>query len=275
MILSPPARGAAIMALAAGLAAFPGTAPAAGECGASYTVQQGDTLAAIAKRCGASVEALVEANPVIVNPGHISIGWELTIPGARASLGPEAEVRPPSRDAAAEAALAAGTYEVQAGDSLAGIATALQIPMRALMAANEGVNPFALRPGQVLRLPDGGPEGTAGADASAGEPDAEAATSAGLEAGADDAESAAPGAFASDDSLGRVTLEGLVQRGAECPVLETPEGDTYSLVSAEYGFAPGEYVEIVGEAIELSFCGEAHATLRVTSMTTIPAPQGG
>jgi hypothetical protein len=58
-------------------------------------------------------------------------------------------------------------------------------------------------------------------------------------------------------------------------VLETPGGEVYSLVSAEYGFMPGEYVEIEGETVEMSFCMQGGATVRVISMSTVPPPQGG
>lgn len=47
-------------------------------CGASYTVQRGDTLSAIAARCGVSTQALVSANGLISNV--IWNGQSLTIP---------------------------------------------------------------------------------------------------------------------------------------------------------------------------------------------------
>jgi hypothetical protein len=71
-----------------------------------------------------------------------------------------------------------------------------------------------------------------------------------------------------------VTLQGEVLNGAECPVLKTPVGALYNLVSAEYGFTPGDYVEIEGQTVDLSFCAEGQ-TVRVMSMTAVPAPQGG
>jgi LysM repeat protein len=282
MILLHRARWAALALFVAALAGLPDPGEAASGCGASYTVQSGDTLAAIAERCGTSVEALRQANPLVTDPARISIGWKLTIPGARASLGPESEVRPPARDEAAEAAVAAGSYEVQQGDSFASIATALQVPMRALLAANAGVDPFGLKPGQVLQVPagDGSPEPkptTDEADAAKGADAAEASAplppaSTAADAPAAETDASEPG---TSEAVQRVTLEGRVERGTECPVLETAEGETYSLVSSQYGFAPGEYVEIVGETVEMSFCGQGLATVRVTSMTPLKAPQGG
>jgi LysM repeat protein len=283
MSLLPWAGGAAATALAAAVAVLPGAAPAQSGCGTTYTVQAGDTLAAIAERCDTTVDALVGANAVITDPARITVGWDLAIPGAAASLGPDAEVRLRARGKAAEAALTEGAYQVRPGDSFASIATALQVPMRALMAANRGVEPFGLRPGQILRLPSGDAppaddqEGQAAPDpardapgqADAPRPAAEA------EAPATDAPEARSEAERDEPTPERLTLEGRVQSGAECPVLETPQGEVYSLVSAEYGFMPGEYVEIEGEPVEQSFCMQGKATVRVTSMNAVPAPLGG
>ncbi|MBP7332579.1 MAG: LysM peptidoglycan-binding domain-containing protein, partial [Firmicutes bacterium] len=47
---------------------------------ATYTVQTGDTLFAIAQRYGVTVEAIVQANS-ITNPNVIFVGQVLTIPG--------------------------------------------------------------------------------------------------------------------------------------------------------------------------------------------------
>ena len=282
MNLSPLARGGAVAALAAALAVLPRGAPAQGDCGASYTVRPGDTLAGIAGRCDTTVGALVGANAVITDPARITVGWELAIPGARASLGPESEVRPRARGEDAQAALADGAYKVRPGDSFASIATALQVPMRALMAANPEVDPFGLRPGQTLRLPSDrpAPEGQGQADtperSAERAPDRADPAAAAAGEPAPEVRASRPDQELDDDSAAeRLSLEGLVQSGADCPMLETPDGEVYSLVSAEYGFTPGDYVEIEGETVEMSFCMEGSATVRVTSMSAVPAPRGG
>src|SRR5690625_828602 len=59
------------------------------ECGTSYTVQQGDTVAAIAQRCGSTMDALISANPDLKDPARISIGQELALPGAPDEAAPE------------------------------------------------------------------------------------------------------------------------------------------------------------------------------------------
>ena len=56
-----------------------GTARAA--CSASYTVQSGDTLMAIARRCGVTLASLEQANPQIANPRLIFPGEQITMPG--------------------------------------------------------------------------------------------------------------------------------------------------------------------------------------------------
>lgn len=50
-------------------------------CGATVTVQQGDTLNRIAARCDTTVSALLQANPSITNPNRIYVGQSITIPG--------------------------------------------------------------------------------------------------------------------------------------------------------------------------------------------------
>jgi phage tail protein X len=54
--------------------------PTTVDCGDSYLVQPGEWLHQIARQCGVSVDALLEANPQITDPNHIWPGLELTIP---------------------------------------------------------------------------------------------------------------------------------------------------------------------------------------------------
>lgn len=49
--------------------------------GTTYTVKKGDTLSAIAKRYGTTVDALLQANPSITNPNLIKVGQVINIPG--------------------------------------------------------------------------------------------------------------------------------------------------------------------------------------------------
>lgn len=62
-------------------AAAPKSTPKAPAKSATYTVQRGDTLSAIAARYHSSVSAIARANG-IANPNLIHVGQKLTIPGA-------------------------------------------------------------------------------------------------------------------------------------------------------------------------------------------------
>ncbi len=73
---APQATGSGSTPQAAGTGTGNSTSPAAAT---TYVVQQGDTLFAIARRFGTSVQALATANN-IADPGKISAGQTLTIP---------------------------------------------------------------------------------------------------------------------------------------------------------------------------------------------------
>ncbi len=84
----------ALDSLAKGAAPRAGTAPASTPAGSSgfsndfpkegisYTVQKGDTLALIAKKTGAKVQDIINANK-LTDPSHILLGRTLFIPGAK------------------------------------------------------------------------------------------------------------------------------------------------------------------------------------------------
>jgi LysM repeat protein len=111
--------------------------------GGIYVVRAGDTLGAIAKKAGASVASLVQANG-LRDADVIRIGQRLTIPGA---------------DAGGGAAGPPGTYTVRRGDTLATIAARTGVPAAVIAAANGLVGP-TLYNGVRLRLaPLTGPDG--------------------------------------------------------------------------------------------------------------------
>lgn len=108
-----------------------------------YTVRQGDTLSSIAARNGVSLAALRAANPQIRNPN-------LIFPGQTIAL-------PPS---------GGGSYTVQAGDTLSGIAARFGLDWHDLVLDNGLANPGMILPGQTLRLGSGsGSPSTGGAEA--------------------------------------------------------------------------------------------------------------
>jgi LysM repeat protein len=108
----------------------------------TYTVQRGDTLGAIAKKFGTTVNALASANN-IANPSLIRVGQVLKIPGASAPP-PPPQPPPPKSET---------TYTVQGGDTLFRIARKFGVSVDALVQANTIADPRRIKPGQVLKIP--------------------------------------------------------------------------------------------------------------------------
>ena len=303
-----PAKADAGAATGASRRSAPRSAPGTGESEAEapgrYTVEPGDSLARIAAKTGVPLDALVAANERVkpralrpgqslvlpeiardedADPGEGAAGTETEAgaePGDQESAGAGDETGdrtagrmggsgdPAGAGTGESEAEATGRYTVEPGDSLAGIAARTGVRLAELMAVNEGVEPRALRPGQELVLPGGArdadtPGRAEGGTELAAVPDADARPEPG---GA----TAAPAEAAPEP----MRLEGRIRKGVECPVLKTPDGRTYSLVSQAYGFTPGDYVAIEAEPVEVSFCMQGQ-TVRVTSMKSRPAPQGG
>lgn len=132
--------------------------------GILYIVQPGDTLFAIARRFGITVQAIVQANGLF-NPDFLLAGQSLLIPGSTAvttppppepvaaTPKPEPEITPvPSPDQPLPPAAQETVYVVQGGDTLFGIARRFNITIMAIMALNHIPNPRLIYPGQSLRL---------------------------------------------------------------------------------------------------------------------------
>lgn len=73
----------------------------------------------------------------------------------------------------------------------------------------------------------------------------------------------------------RMVLEGHVRQGAECVVLRTPGGNTWSMVSDDVDFTTGEYVEVEGRRAEASFCQQGVGTIDVARIREVRPPQDG
>ncbi|WP_229686544.1 LysM peptidoglycan-binding domain-containing protein [Longimycelium tulufanense] len=101
--------------------------------GATYTVQPGDTLSAIAARAGTTWQHLQQINS-IPDANRIYPGQVLRVDGAA----PAPAVR---------------TYTVAPGDTLSGIAARYGTTYQALAAANGIANPDLIYPGQILTIP--------------------------------------------------------------------------------------------------------------------------
>ncbi|WP_102280014.1 LysM peptidoglycan-binding domain-containing protein [[Lactobacillus] timonensis] len=107
----------------------------------TYTIQAGDTLSGIAAKFGTSYQALARLNN-ISNPNMIVVGQTLRINGSAS-----ANVSQPSTSYSSN-----GTYTVQAGDTLSGIAAKYGTSYQAIASQNGISNPNAIYVGQTLRI---------------------------------------------------------------------------------------------------------------------------
>ncbi len=71
----------------------------------------------------------------------------------------------------------------------------------------------------------------------------------------------------------RVTKEGRIEQGTECLVLATPDGERWAFNQPEAAdFGVGNYVEIVGEVADASFCMEGEGTIVPQSIAALQPP---
>jgi len=101
-----------------------------------HLVKTGETLSGIAAERGVSLDALLRANPQIVNPNLIRPGQTLTLP---AGGGGEAR-----------------SYRVADGDNLSSIGEKFGVTWQALAQANHLANPNLIHVGQELLVPGRG-----------------------------------------------------------------------------------------------------------------------
>ncbi|NLJ24639.1 MAG: LysM peptidoglycan-binding domain-containing protein [Firmicutes bacterium] len=118
----------------------PGPTPPPPGCpnGFFYTIQAGDTFFLLAQRFGTTVAAIEAANPG-VNPNNLQIGQVICIPVAPAP-GP-----PP--------VCPGFFYTIRPGDTLFELAQRFGTTVAAIIAANPGIDPTRLVPGQQICIP--------------------------------------------------------------------------------------------------------------------------
>jgi LysM repeat protein len=134
-----------------------------------YVVQPGDSLAKIARLFGTNYLVLAAAND-LESPYIINVGQELIIPDAgeggvvtaptavpqEATAPQPAESAPqenPNPASVQEAAAVPGTYRVQVGDSLSGIASKFGTNYLVLADLNDLEAPYIVNIGQILKVP--------------------------------------------------------------------------------------------------------------------------
>ena len=102
-----------------------------------HQVVKGDTLLKIAAMYKTTPQEIMKLNPVIKDPAHIEIGWELKIP-----------VKKPAPSKVVE-------YKVLAGDNLTRISKMYRTTVEEIVSLNPSItNPNLVRTGTVIKVPD-------------------------------------------------------------------------------------------------------------------------
>ena len=103
---------------------------------ATYTVKPGDSFAKIARNTGYTPAELAKAN-----------GLKLT-----SVIHPGQKIKLPGKATAPASVAADGTHIIQSGETLTAIARRYGMSLDSLLAANPGINPKTLKPGQKILL---------------------------------------------------------------------------------------------------------------------------
>ncbi len=149
-----PFRTAAADPAASADAGAPYAAPPAR--GDTIEVQRGDTLYALSRRHGVSLNELMSVNNLTTST--LRPGQKLYLPSgaavvARTSSATKAAAAEPQRVSPDVDARYRGTHTVKAGESLYSIARANSVKVAELQQVNAIVDPRRVRPGTVLKVP--------------------------------------------------------------------------------------------------------------------------
>jgi len=111
-----------------------------------HTVRSGDTLSALARHYGVTVDHIVQSNPGI-EPRYLKLGARIRVPAFK-------EIGPYAREANVDASLVfSGTHLVKKGESLWSIALAYDVDPEQLAQANGMELTSTLREGRALKTP--------------------------------------------------------------------------------------------------------------------------
>lgn len=125
--------------------------------GGTVEVQRGDTLYALSRRHGVSVNDLMQANGL--TSSNLQPGQRLTLPsgaGATAGRVPQVAAAAPMQPSAQAPSDWTGSYTVQSGDSLYAIARQNGVSLTDLERYNGIQDSRRVMPGTVLKLPGNG-----------------------------------------------------------------------------------------------------------------------
>ncbi|MFN2276579.1 MAG: LysM peptidoglycan-binding domain-containing protein [Candidatus Promineifilaceae bacterium] len=251
----------------------------------TYTVQPDDSLSKIASRFGTNYLVLAAAND-LEEPYIINIGQVLVIPGDLVESASEVGEVPPVVEAAVEAPAPQesaaqespapveaaqaepGTYRVQAGDSVSGIAKKFGTNYLVIAALNDLEEPYIINLGQVLNVPGG----TAAAEPEEVQAAAEPQQNEAVQTAAPAAAAAAPAAPVAAPSYGGgFELGGQTQSFANRELMHDI-GMTW--VKRQHKWSPGDSPEAVAGLIADAHNSGFKILLSIPGANTYPAPGG-
>ena len=138
--------------------------------GVLYALKDGESIRRVAERFGVDTMAIVNANDLGSDPSMVQPGTLLMVPGATPVVagtrngtlrGGEADQQAATVgtggvivpiDVTTRAAPSTRTYEVQEGDTLAGIAETFGVDVDTMLSSNGIADPDTIKPGKELRI---------------------------------------------------------------------------------------------------------------------------